>query len=171
MLKFLTSETAQETEVGGEQLLRSPWHNWPWWPRGSVNFRVPIGIYILDKRAAVRASVPIAAGGCCRGYVCTKQGEGLHRVMLSVWNWRGKKQKERMEEKWIREGHTEIDWSQGRAFKYSLWEKRRRRKLHSSGIQASLNLWHGPENEAVNGWRNRWKSVRGREVMCSGDHG
>lgn len=28
-----------------------------------------------------------------------------------------------MEEKWIRERHIEIDWSQGIAFKYPLWEK------------------------------------------------
>ena len=32
--------------------------------------------------------------------------------------------------------------------------KEQRRKLHSSGIQASLNPWHGPENEAE---RNRWE--------------
>lgn len=43
--------------------------------------------------------------------------------------------------------------------------KERRRKLHSSGIQASLNVWHRPENEAVCVWRKRWKRMRGRQLV------
>lgn len=133
-------------KVGGQQLLGSHRRNWPGWLQGVVkDFRVPIGIYRLDKGVSVQASVPIAARSCCRGCMWTKQGEGLRRVMLSIWN----REKEEMVEKWIRERHIEIDWSQGTAFKYPLWEKSGEENSHSSGIQASLNPWHRPENEAV----------------------
>lgn len=38
--------------------------------------------------------------------------------------------------------------------------KERRRKLHSSGIQASLSLWHRPEIEAVRGGEIGGKNKR-----------
>lgn len=75
--------------------------------------------------------------------------ERLRGVMLSIWKRRGEKQKGEMEEKWIWERHIETDWSQGMPFKYPLWEKSEDEKFHSSGIQASLHLWHRPDNEVV----------------------
>ena len=90
------------------------------------------------------------------------QGNAIHLIV------KGKKSRKR---RWkrirsMRDTFRQIDL---RAWLLNiLYEKRGKRKTPCvSGIQASLNLWHRPESEVVNGWRKRWKSLRRRQAMCT----
>lgn len=55
------------------------------------------------------------------------------------------------EERSIRRRCIGMDSSLGITPKYSFEKRSHRRKSHSSGIQAPLNLWHRPENDGRGG--------------------
>lgn len=63
------------------------------------DFRVPIGIYRLDKRVAVRASVPIAVRGLLEKMCVNQTSGGVTQGDAIHLKVRRKKQKEEMEEK------------------------------------------------------------------------
>lgn len=58
-----------------------------------------------------------------------------------------------------------MDGSLSVARKYSLEKRAEKNGSHSSGIQAPLNLWHGPENVA-----RRWVGVGGHNGGRGGEN-